>query len=663
MDDLSKTDDPDPIDISDTPDSEMIEIEEVSEETILIPDNKKNSEEAPQSNDVIIDKPASDTGEQPEPDKQESGPIIIEDEDYEADDLLPERIDDSDDGIVRVEPEPATGTTTTDPDVELTDSDPAGIELPESDSEIDFADTDLYSEPPEDDRDTELPKDEPFIAPSEDDRDSGSPEDGLFIAPPEDEPNITAPEGGYDDIRVDYSPQIQEAPPSFSVYHSPDMVKLTPEVLLEDEPGPSFVNEEGVGQPSEIMDEQITQEPRMQPDLPDEMAFIKPEQEPDEINFTDQPSEIERQEVDLIDSPHEPFSAPIDSVALPDQNPVEPVQPYRHQSEGLFPGDPVVSVPDKQEEGSSTDLKPPEHSSFTENPEAETTESQNELFYADPIIESPGEQIERESTLEIPPDILNENKPSEFIHKNDLDEYMPDQDLDQQQDLETASNRPQDGTRIPVETGEGEELEELDTGDLDINDIVDDGEDIEVSDIVLPPDPDNELREIGNPDNLAQYWKLQEGPNDCALFAQGCILEASGVPFDFDLYEQQGMQDGSYDPNKGTTASEVGNILEQNGLGTDRYQGASIQDLALEVGNHKGVIVAVDCEPLWGVQDGHALWVTGIEVDSAGKPINIIANDTGKEDGQAIKYPYQDFMDAWSGYGNFMVVTKDPLIK
>lgn len=681
MDDLSNTDDPNPINIVDTSDSEMNEIDEVSEELLLTPENEINSETAPQLDGVIIVEPELDIGEQPEPDMQDRDPIILEDEDFETDELLPERMDNSDSGIMRQDPEPVKEMTNIDPDVVLTDSDP-DIGPPESDSDNDFADAVLYSEPPEDDRDTELPTDEPFIAPAEDDPDSGPPEDDRerkppedepYIAPtndghdnrhPEDEPNITAPECGYDDILVDQGSQLREDPSSIIVDHSPDMVQLKPEALLEDEPGPSFVNEEGGDQVAEIVDEHVIQEPRMQPDLPDEMAFFKPELEPEEITFTDQPLEIERQDKESDDSPHEPLSEPIDSVALPDQNPVEPVQPYRYQSEDFFLGDPVFAVPDKQEEGSSTDLTSPEHSSFTENPEAEIIELQNELVNPDPLIESPREQIARDSISEILPDILHENKPSKLIHENDFTDDMPDQDLDQHQDSEALSNAPQDGTRIPVETGEGEELiEPLDKGDLNIDEKVNDGEKLEVSDIVLPPDPDNELREIGNPKILAQYWKLQEGPNDCALFAQGCILEASGVPFDFDLFVKQGMQDSSYDPNKGTTASEVGNILEKNGLETDRYQGASIQDLALEVGNQKGVIVAVDCEPLWGVQDGHALWVTGIEVDSDGKPINIIANDTGKEDGQAIKYPYQDFMDAWSGFGNLMVVTKDPLIK
>jgi hypothetical protein len=182
---------------------------------------------------------------------------------------------------------------------------------------------------------------------------------------------------------------------------------------------------------------------------------------------------------------------------------------------------------------------------------------------------------------------------------------------------------------------------------------------------VLPPlevdIADEGIREIGNPEALKDYWQYQKGPYDCALYAQGGILEAMGQDFDLDTYRQQGIDGGWYSPDSGTYPDDIGKLLEENGVPTTRYEDATIQDMANELNDGHGVAVAVDCLPIWGEPGGHALWVTGLEVGQDGVPTDVICNDSGQPEGAGIAYPFDSFMQAWAGYDNLMVATQQPL--
>lgn len=185
-------------------------------------------------------------------------------------------------------------------------------------------------------------------------------------------------------------------------------------------------------------------------------------------------------------------------------------------------------------------------------------------------------------------------------------------------------------------------------------------------DVVLPPTDmdvmDGEMREIGYPEEYSEYWHYQGMTNDCALYAQGEVLEADGQDFDIDKYREQGIDGGWYTPEEGTYLDGFGDLLEENGVAVNRYEdGATIQDMANEMDQGHGVVVAVDCLPIWGQPGGHALWVTGMDVGNDGVPTGIICNDSGREDGQQINYGYEDFKLAWDMYGNIMVATQEPL--
>jgi hypothetical protein len=67
-------------------------------------------------------------------------------------------------------------------------------------------------------------------------------------------------------------------------------------------------------------------------------------------------------------------------------------------------------------------------------------------------------------------------------------------------------------------------------------------------DAVLPAErldiTDGHIREIGFPQQAAQYWHLQDLSNECSLYAQGCILESTGQELDISRYRQQGVDAG-----------------------------------------------------------------------------------------------------------------------
>ena len=169
-------------------------------------------------------------------------------------------------------------------------------------------------------------------------------------------------------------------------------------------------------------------------------------------------------------------------------------------------------------------------------------------------------------------------------------------------------------------------------------------------------------QEIGNPEKLGEYWRYQGINNDCALFAQGGVLEAEGQEFDIEHYRSEGLEEGWYDPQLGTYVVNFGDLMEDHGIPVNRYDNASMEDLSSALDAGKGIITAVDCLPIWGEPGGHALWVTGMEVDAQGVPTQVICNNSGREDGQGIAYPADDFLQAWSMYGNHMVTTQDRIL-
>jgi hypothetical protein len=179
---------------------------------------------------------------------------------------------------------------------------------------------------------------------------------------------------------------------------------------------------------------------------------------------------------------------------------------------------------------------------------------------------------------------------------------------------------------------------------------------------------------IGNPVNDAALWHLQEGDMSCAVVAQGMILEdITGVPFDEQALVQQAMDAGIFDPENGTYNSDIGKLLEMNGVDCDQIQNADVQTLMDALENGDRPIVSLDANEIWeplhdpatGMpieQDppaGHAVWITGMDVQinpDGSQSVYVLMNDSGTPNGACQAVELNDFLNAWEDTGNFLTV-------
>lgn len=179
--------------------------------------------------------------------------------------------------------------------------------------------------------------------------------------------------------------------------------------------------------------------------------------------------------------------------------------------------------------------------------------------------------------------------------------------------------------------------------------------------------------EIGDPLNDAAHWQQQQGDASCAVVAQAGVYESiTGQP----LSEADACRIAEayhlFDPTTGTPPEDVGKLLEVLGIPTQQYHDATLVDIAHALESGDKVIVGVDANEIWNPiydpatgqsieqpEAGHAVWVTGIDEKPDGS-IKIILNDSGTPDGQMKEVDAQDFLNAWSDFGNFMVVADAP---
>jgi hypothetical protein len=170
---------------------------------------------------------------------------------------------------------------------------------------------------------------------------------------------------------------------------------------------------------------------------------------------------------------------------------------------------------------------------------------------------------------------------------------------------------------------------------------------------------------IGDPVDDAEFYHWQEADDTCAIVAQEGILEKeTGVPFDEAELAQEAEQLGVYFPGVGTTMDGMGVLLESHGIPVTEYMdgSADASTLARELNEGHEAIVGVDCGILWNdpfaVGQGHAIWITGVEVDEMGDVTGVFANDSGIPDGGGVYYDIDTFQSAWNSMGSPMVATQ-----
>jgi Peptidase_C39 like family len=177
---------------------------------------------------------------------------------------------------------------------------------------------------------------------------------------------------------------------------------------------------------------------------------------------------------------------------------------------------------------------------------------------------------------------------------------------------------------------------------------------------------------IGDPGSQVGDWIYQDSDN-CAVAAEASIINHfTGDDLTLADASYISTAHGWYQPGSGTDPSEIGRLMDLSGVPNHTVMGASMEQLASELQAGHGVIVGVNSAELWdeGILNrikqfffdafgldtatfnpaDHAVVVTGIDISNPDSPM-IIINDSGMPNGAAVRYPLDQFADAWQNSG------------
>lgn len=187
---------------------------------------------------------------------------------------------------------------------------------------------------------------------------------------------------------------------------------------------------------------------------------------------------------------------------------------------------------------------------------------------------------------------------------------------------------------------------------------------------------------IGDPASQMDDWIYQDADN-CAVAAEISIInQFSDDNISLQDASYISMSNGWYQPGMGTNPSEIGNLMDLAGIPNHTIMGASIEELAAELQQGNGIIVGVNSSELWdqGIWNDikqffydafgydtaefnpadHAVVVTGVDLSDPGNPM-VIINDSGVPNGAAVRYPLEQFTDAWENSGFYYTATSVPI--
>ncbi|MBN8461038.1 MAG: hypothetical protein J0M04_24675 [Verrucomicrobia bacterium] len=187
---------------------------------------------------------------------------------------------------------------------------------------------------------------------------------------------------------------------------------------------------------------------------------------------------------------------------------------------------------------------------------------------------------------------------------------------------------------------------------------------------------------IGDPAAQMDDWILQDADN-CAVAAETSIINQFNVDhLSLDDASYISASHGWYQPGSGTDPGEIGNLMDLSGIPNHSVTGATMQQLAFELQEGHGVIVGVNSSELWdqGILNAikqffceafgydtadfnpadHAVTVTGIDMSDPDHPM-VVINDSGMPNGAAVKYPLDQFQDAWENSGFNYIATDVPI--
>lgn len=178
----------------------------------------------------------------------------------------------------------------------------------------------------------------------------------------------------------------------------------------------------------------------------------------------------------------------------------------------------------------------------------------------------------------------------------------------------------------------------------------------------------------GVPEIDMQHWHQQTYDDTCAIASQEFVLDAvTGEDFSEDELRQQAIDNGWYTPGGGTPLEHMGSLLEANGVDVDNKYECTLEELSDKLQEGQKVIVAIDADEIWyqGVDEddylselagipeqgvNHAVQVIGIDNSDPNNP-TVILNDPGTPNGQGLKVPAEQFLDAWADSNSYMIST------
>ena len=168
---------------------------------------------------------------------------------------------------------------------------------------------------------------------------------------------------------------------------------------------------------------------------------------------------------------------------------------------------------------------------------------------------------------------------------------------------------------------------------------------------------------FGDPED-AENWHPQSESNSCAIACQEFVAEQL---LDQEFSEQKmieyAQERGWYEPTEGTPQSNVGNLLEACGLEVERAVNCTVTDLMQSLAEGEKVICGVNNmileEPrmadMPGLTANHAVEFIGVDFSDPKNP-QVILNDPGVKNGQAIRHDLDVFEKAWNTCNNYAVI-------
>ncbi|MBR6164384.1 MAG: hypothetical protein IKQ45_00470 [Clostridia bacterium] len=179
------------------------------------------------------------------------------------------------------------------------------------------------------------------------------------------------------------------------------------------------------------------------------------------------------------------------------------------------------------------------------------------------------------------------------------------------------------------------------------------------------PEQENFELSAGTPEKDAEHWHRQGEAYSCAVVCQEFVAEQL---LDRDFSEQSliefAKERGWYDPESGTTANDVGKILESLGIHVERAKDLNLRDLAQELdsgaklicGVNSAIMAKPELAEVPGFNINHAVEVIGIKQTPS--DTWVILNDPGLEGGRGVQIRASTFLKAWKPGNNYTVIAR-----